>query len=91
MADIIQTSRDYRTRLDKAVTAFSLCIHHLCADAQLEVSFVRYEDEDAHIWVTLPPTLSEEEREDVANRMAEKSLDILLADELLILAGVEDL
>ena len=79
MADMIQTSRDYRTKLDKSMTAFSLFIHGLCPDARLEVSFVRYEDEDAHIWVTLPPTLAEEEREDVANRMAEKSLDILLA------------
>jgi hypothetical protein len=51
---------------------------------------VRYEDEDAHIWVTLPPTLSEEERETFANRIAEKSLDSLLAEDLLILAGVEE-
>ena len=49
-----------------------------------------YEAEDAHIWVTLPPTLSEEEREYFANCMAEKSLDILLAEDLLILAGVEE-
>ena len=90
MADMIQASRDYRTKLDKAVTAFSLFIHDLCPDAHLEISFVRYEDEDAHIWVTLPPTLSEEERESFANRMAEKSLDILLAEDLLILAGVEE-
>jgi hypothetical protein len=40
--------------------------------------------------VTLPPTLSEQEREVFANRMAEKSLDILLAEDLLILAGVEE-
>jgi len=33
MADIIPTSREYRTRLDKAVTAFSLFIHDLCPDA----------------------------------------------------------
>ena len=90
MVDMIQTSRDYRIKLDKSVTAFSLFIHDLCPDARLEVSFVRYEDEDAHIWVTLPPTLSEEERESFANRMAEKSLDILLAEGLLILAGVEE-
>jgi len=90
MADMTQISRDYRIKLDKAVTAFSLFIHALCPDAQLEVSFVRYENEDAHIWVTLPPTLSETEREDCANRMAEKSLDILLTEDLLILAGVEN-
>jgi hypothetical protein len=90
MVDMIQTSRDYRSKLDKAVTAFSLFIHDLCPDARLEVSFVRYEEEDAHIWVTLPPTLSEEEREFFANRIAEKSLDFLLAADLLILAGLEE-
>jgi hypothetical protein len=90
MVDIIQTSRDYRAKLDKAVTAFSLFIHDLCPDARLEISFVRYEDEDAHIWVTLPPALSEEKRESFANHIAEKSLDILLAEDLLILAGLEE-
>ena len=72
------------------LTAFSLFIHDLCSDAHQEISCVRYEEEDAHIWVTLPPTLFEEERESFVNCMAEKSLDILLAEDLLILAGVEE-
>ena len=72
------------------MTAFSLFIRALCPEAQLEISLARYEDEDAHIWVTLPATLSAEEREHCANRMAEKSLDILLAEGLLILAGIEE-
>jgi len=90
MAQTIRTLPDYRTRLDAAVTALSLFIHDLRPEAQLEVSFVRYEDEDAHIWVSLPSAISEEEREHVANQMAEKSLDILLAEGFLILAGVEE-
>lgn len=90
MAQIPQPALDYRRRLDAAVTAFSLFIHDLCPDARLEISFVRYEDEDAHIWVSLPPHLSAEEQEHFANRMAEKSLDILLEADLLILAGIED-
>jgi len=90
MAQTIQASLDYRTRLDATMTAFSLFIRALCPEAQLEISFARYEDEDAHIWVTLPTTLSTEEREHYANRVAEKSLDILLAEGLLILAGIEE-
>jgi hypothetical protein len=85
-----QTPVDYRQRLDAAVTAFSLFIRDLCPEAQLDISFIRYEDEDAHIRVTLPATLSAQEQEDLANRMAEKSLDILLTEGLLILAGVEE-
>ena len=86
-----QTLTDYRDRLDTAVTTLSLFIRDLCPEGRLDIALTRYEDEDAHIWVSLPATLSsEEEREDVANPMAEKSLDILLAEGLLILAGLEE-
>ncbi|MBI3798713.1 MAG: hypothetical protein HY268_17325 [Deltaproteobacteria bacterium] len=90
MAQTPQIQTDYRGRLDAAVTALSLFIRDLCPNAGLEISFVRYEDEDAHIWISLPATLTEEEREELANRVAEKSLDILLAEGFLILAGVEE-
>ena len=90
MAQTLQTLPDYRTRLDAAVTALSLFIRELCPEAQMEVSFVRYEDEDAHIWVGLPSTIAEEGREQVANQIAEKSLDILLAEGFLILVGLEE-
>ena len=89
MAGTIQTLVDYRDRLDAAVTAFSLFIHDLCQEAQLEISFARYEDEDAHIWGSLPATLTARNRGNLANRIAEKSLDILLEDGFLILAGIE--
>jgi hypothetical protein len=91
MAQRTQILTEYRHKLDATVTAFSLFIRALCPEAQLEVSFARYEDEDAHIWVSLPSTLAAEEREQIANRMAEKSLDILLAEGLLILAGIDEI
>jgi len=90
MAEMTQTFADYRVRLDAAVTAFSLFIRDLCPEARLEISFVRYEDEDAHIWVSLPATLTDAEQEDLANRIAEKSVDLLLAEGFLILAGIEE-
>lgn len=85
-----QTISDYRDRLDTAVTAFSLFICDLCPEARMEISFTRYEDEDAHIWVSLPANFTPEAREDLANHLAEKSLDFLLAEGFLILAGLED-
>jgi hypothetical protein len=90
MAEMTPTFADYRSRLDAAVTAFSFFLRDLCPEAQLEISFTRYEDEDAHIWITLPATLLEEEREDIANRAAEKSINLLLEDGFLILVGVEE-
>jgi len=89
MAGTTQALIDYRNRLDAAVTNFSMFIHDLCHEAQLEISFARYEDEDAHIWVDVPATIKERDREDLANRMAEKSLDILLEDGFLILPAIE--
>jgi len=85
-----QTISDYRDRLDTAVTAFSLFICDLCPEARMEISFTRYEDEDAHIWVSLPANFTPQAREDLANHLAEKSLDFLLAEGFLILAGLED-
>lgn len=90
MAKPTGISTNYRSRLGAAVTAFSLFMRDLYPEARLEISFVRYEDEDAHIWISLPSILTEEEREEFANRVAEKSLDILLAEGFLILAGVEE-
>ena len=90
MSQNTQTLSDYRDRLDAAVTAFSLFICDLCPEARLEISFTRYEDEDAHIWVSLPPDLTLEDREELANHLAEKSPDFLLAEGFLILAGVEE-
>jgi hypothetical protein len=90
MAKITQTLSDYRDRLDAAVTAFSLFIRDLCPEARIEISFTRYEDEDAHIWVSLPSNLTPEEREDLTNHLAEKSLDFLIAEGFLILAGIEE-
>lgn len=90
MAETTQRIVDYRERLDAAVTAFSLFIRDLRPEVRLEISFSRHEDEDAHIWVSLPPSLSEDEREKLANRIAEKSIDLLLDTGFLILAGIED-
>ena len=85
-----QALTDYRNRLDATVTAFSLFIRDLCSEARLKISFARYEEEDAHIWVSFPALLSAEEQEHLANLMAEKSLDILLTEGFLILTGIEE-
>jgi len=90
MARTIQESTEYRHRLDTTVTALSLFIREICPEAELDIAFARYEDEDAHIRVSLPPTLTPEEREELANRIAEKSIDVLLEEGLLIVVGVED-
>jgi len=90
MVQQIPKRSDYRNRLDAAATDLTLFIRDLCPAARLNISFARYEEEDAHIWISLPASLACGAREEIANRVAEKSLDILLAEGLLILAGVEE-
>jgi hypothetical protein len=79
-----------RSGLDAAVTALSSAIRKLCPDASLDIAFTRYEDEDAHIWITAPARLSPAQRERFANGVAQLSLDTLVQDGFLIVAGLEE-
>ena len=90
MTQTVQTRDDYRERLGAAVTTFSRFIRDLCPEARLDTSFFHYDAEDALIDITPPATLTEEQREALADKVAEKGMDILLSEGFLIAAGVED-
>lgn len=79
---------DRRALVDHLITGFSLFIKERCSEAELEISFARYEEEDGHIRVFPPDSLSETERERLREEIAEKSLDILIEDGVLILAAI---
>ena len=90
MTQTVQTRDDYRERLGAAVAAFSRFIRALCPEARLDTSFFHYDTEDALIDIIPPATLTEEQRETLADKVAEKSMDILLNEGFFIAAGVED-
>ena len=90
MTQTVQTDDDYRERLGAAVTTFSRFIRALCPGARLDTSFFHYDTEDALIDIIPPETLTEEQREALADKVAEKGMDILLNEGFLIAAGVED-
>ncbi len=90
MTQTVQTRDDYRERLGAAVTTFSRFIRDLCPGARLDTSFFHYDTEDALIDIIPPATLTEEQREALADKVAEKSMDILLNEGFFIAAGVED-
>ena len=75
MTQTVQTRDDYRERLGAAVTAFSHFIRDLCPEARLDTSFFHYDAEDALIDITPPATLTEEQREALADKVAEKGMD----------------
>lgn len=90
MAKPLQSPKERRVLLDRCLTEVSLFIKKLCPTAVVEVSTTRYEDEDAHIMVFPPETLSEKAREKLADACADQSVSILLETGLLILIGVYD-
>lgn len=90
MTQIVQPRDDYRERLGAAVSTFSRFIRALCPEARLDTSFFHYDTEDALIDIIPPATLTEAQRDALADSVAEKSMDILLNEGFLIAASVED-
>lgn len=80
--------RDLRVLAERYVTELSLYVKELCPEAEMEISFIRYECEDAHIRVFPPSSLSEKEIVELDDQLAQKSIDILLEAGLLILVGI---
>jgi hypothetical protein len=74
--------------LEKNITDFSLFIKQLCPEASIKISEESFEDEDAMITVSPPAYWSTEQCNDLEERLAEKSVDILLETGYSLLVGV---
>ena len=81
---------DRREVIDQSLTSLGLWVKEQCPEASVEISLVRYEDEDAHLRVTPPHSFSEEMKEDLGNRLADRAIDILLDSGICILTAVLD-
>jgi hypothetical protein len=78
-----------RTRLlDEYITEPILLVKGSCPDAIVEVLSTRYEDEDAHILVYPPESTSDTDMDRLGDVLTERSVEILLDTDLLILIGV---
>jgi hypothetical protein len=80
----VETNRS----LDSILTEFSLYVKELCPEAAVEITKTIYEDEDANIVVRPPAQWTAEECDNLEERLAERSIDILLETGYLILVGV---
>ncbi len=71
----LATHAEYRMLLDAKLTELALYAKALCPEAVVDISTLQYEDEDGHLDIFPPPSLSEDEEERlelaVAKRMAE--------------------
>jgi hypothetical protein len=83
-----RTVADRRALLDSKLTELGLYAKELCPDARVEMSLVRYDDEDGHVDVFPPPTLSEEEVDRVEMALASRAGDIFDETGLFILCAL---
>jgi hypothetical protein len=74
--------------LESILTEFSLYAKELCPEASIEITKTIYEDEDANILVRPPAQWTVEACDALEERLAERSIDILLQTGYHILIGV---
>jgi hypothetical protein len=79
---------DRRTLLDRKLTELLLYAKELCPEARVEASTIQYEDEDGHVQVFPPPTLSDEDVDRVEMALATRAGEIFDTTGLFILCAV---
>jgi hypothetical protein len=81
---------DRQELLDTKLSDLTVLIKDMSPRARIEISLARYEDEDAHVRVYLPPDTGDKEVERLELALGEHCNDILLETGLFILGAVYD-
>jgi hypothetical protein len=76
--------------LDQKLQELTLLVKELNPNARIEISFERYEDEDAHVRIYPPPGLSPGEVQQFELTLGRRCSDILLETGLFIIGAVYD-
>jgi hypothetical protein len=76
--------------LDSKITELTTLIKELSPQARVEISFERYEDEDAHIRVYPPAALDSEAVTRIELKLGERCNDVLVETGLFIIGAVCD-
>ena len=76
--------------LETKLSEITALIKELSPQARVEISFERYEDEDAHIRVYPPPSVDIGEATRIERTMGERCNDVLLDTGLFITGAVCD-
>lgn len=79
---------DRRALRDAKLTELGLYAKELCPDARVEMSTVQHEDEDGHVDVYPPPTLSEDDEDRIELALAARAGEIFDETGLFILCAV---
>ena len=79
---------DRRALLDRKLTELLLYAKELCPEGRVEVSTIQYEDEDGHVAIFPPHTLSEEEVDRVEMALCSRAGELFDTTGLFILCAV---
>ena len=81
-------AKDRRSLIDHYPTETALYAKQLYADAKIAMLTTSYEDEDGYVRVFLPAGVEDREIDNLEEKLAEKSTEILQTTGLSILVGV---
>jgi hypothetical protein len=76
--------------LEHTLRELTLFVKDLTPDARVEISFQRYEDEDAHIRIHPRPGFSQDEAQQLELALGQRCTEILLDTGLFIIGAVYD-
>jgi len=83
-----QTTASQRQLLESTLSRLVMMIQDLVPQAQVDITFEQYEDEDAHVYVHLPVAIAAEDIERLELTVGERCNEILLETGLFIVSAV---
>lgn len=81
---------DRRVAVDSTLTELALYAKELCPGAVVESAPLQYEDEDGHVEIVPPPSLSDAEVDRIELALAARAADIFAETGLYIVCAVLD-
>jgi hypothetical protein len=85
-----QTTANQRQFLESTLSQLATLITELVPQAQAEITFEQYEDEDAHVYIYPPHAMTAEDVERLELTVGERCNEILLETGLFIVSAVCD-
>jgi len=83
-----QTTASQRQLLESTLSSLATLITDLAPQAQVEMTFEQYEDEDAHVYVHPPRDMTAEDIERLELMLGERCNELLLDTGLFIVSAV---
>jgi hypothetical protein len=85
-----QTTASQQQLLDQTLAHLTATIKDLSPQAEVEITFEQYEDEDAHVYVHPPADMTAEEIDRLEAAIGERCNEMLLDTGLFIVSAVCD-